>query len=60
MRTFSRRLVAFVAGNLNFLAFLAGFAVFSASLAAYSGRLAGVVSGAIVMVIAAYPFMRTR
>lgn len=46
--------------NLNFAAFVVGFAVFGASVAAYSVRLSGVICGAIVMVIAAYPFVRSR
>lgn len=58
MRTLSDAIARAVLANINFLAFAAGFVVFALSLAAYSARLSGVVSGAIVMAIAAYPFMR--
>lgn len=60
MRTLSRRCVAFAVGNLNFLTFVVGFGVFSAALAAYSWRLAGVVDGALLMLLAAYPYLVTR
>lgn len=52
--------VRFVAENPNLTVFLIGFAVFAGALAAYSARLAGVVSGAILMMAAAYPFLKPR
>lgn len=58
MRTIYNSLLSAVVSNLNFCAFVVGFGVFAVSLAAYSVRLSGVVSGTIVMAIAAYPFVR--
>lgn len=54
------KLTAFLAENLNFLAFLVGFGLFSGALASYSLRLSALVAGAILMVVAAYPFMVKR
>lgn len=55
-----RRIVAFTRDNLNFLTFAVGFGVFSTALAAYSWRLAGVIDGALLMLLAVYPYLATK
>jgi hypothetical protein len=60
LRTFSRVFIAFVAENPNLSVFLLGFALFCGSLAVYSLAVAGVVSGAILMLAAVYPYLMTR
>lgn len=45
---------------MNGLLFVAGFATFVAGLASWSGALAAVVAGALVMGLAAYPYLRVR
>jgi hypothetical protein len=52
--------VAFVAQNPNLTVFLVGFLVLCGALARYSVTVSGVVGGAILMTIAAYPYVARR
>lgn len=60
MRTFSKQIGTFVARNPNLSVFLVGFAVFSGAVASYSGLLAGLCGGLILMGVGVYPFLIVR
>jgi hypothetical protein len=47
-----------VAEHLNGLLFLCGFVAVVASVAQWSGPLAGVLGGGVVMLMAAWPYVR--
>ena len=49
-----------VGEHANALLFLVGFAAFEVGLSTYSGPMASMVGGGIVMLIAAWPFVRLR
>jgi len=51
---FSRLLL----GQLNAVAFVAGFVTLLVSVAQWSGPTAGVLGGSVVMAIAAWPYVR--
>lgn len=55
-----RKGLTLIGEHANAVLFVLGFAVFEAGLSAYSGQLAAMVGGGIVMVIAAWPFLRLR
>jgi len=54
------RLSAFVQQQPNTVLFLAGFVSFVTGIASWSVPVAAVVAGALVMAVAAYPYLRTR
>jgi hypothetical protein len=60
LRTFSKTFGEFVAKNPSFSVFLAGFLAFSGAVAWWSVPVAGVCSGAILMAIAAYPYISRK
>lgn len=49
---------ALVLAHLNTLIFSAGFVTVIASVAQWSGRTAGVLAGGVLMLIAAWPYLR--
>jgi hypothetical protein len=50
--------LAFLVENVNFVAFACGFAVLYVGVASLSRPAANVVAGGLVMVIAAWPYLR--
>lgn len=46
--------------NVSGIVFVVGFAVFVGGVASYSGPLAAVVAGGILMLAAAYPYLRPK
>lgn len=48
----------FLLANVNALIFLVGFGVFIAGMSAYSGALAAVVAGALLMLMGTWPYLR--
>jgi len=49
---------AFLLANVNALIFVAGFVVFVAGVSAYSGPLAAVVAGGLLMLMGVWPYLR--
>jgi hypothetical protein len=52
-----KAVVTFVRKNPSLAIFVVGFVAFSGGLVAYSGRFAAVVGGALLMLVAVYPYL---
>lgn len=57
---FEYRIIAALAANPNATVFLVGLTVLCASVSRWSRPLAGTILGAVLMLVAVWPFMTTK
>jgi hypothetical protein len=60
MRKVASAFGAFCLENARFLLFVGGFSAVVVSIAAWSGPLAGLVGGAVLMLMAVFPYVSRK